>query len=276
MSDSTHGSRSLAVTRCVIVFGTLVPYTLIQWLLNTVWEARSRAFKRWYYRQVCRAIGLRVEKLGVIAPAGPMLVVANHVSYFDIAALGALLDCSFISRADVRNWPVIGWSAAIQGTLFIDRDRRQIRDHRDLLAQRLGRDERLVLFPEGTSSDGMRVLPFKSALFSVAERGYNGKAVMVQPVTIAYTKLDGLPMGRYLRPLFAWYGDMTFFGHLFLALSMGVVTVVVEFHPPVSPESFSSRKALSEHCHRVIARGLSEILAGRRLEMTETARICAE
>jgi len=134
---------------------------------------------------------------------------------------------------------------------------------RDALGERLREGDNLVLFPEGTSSDGSRVLPFKSSLLAVAEREINGQPLTVQPVSIAYTRLDGMPMGRYLRPFFAWYGDMDLAGHLWHAVGLGRVTVVVEFHDPVTLEQFGSRKALSDHCYEVVSRGVAAALAGR-------------
>src|SRR5690606_24800765 len=121
----------------------------------------------------------------------------------------------------------------------------------------------LILFPEGTSGDGTFVLPFKSALFSVAERRVGSEPLVVQPVSISYTRLDDVPMGRYLRPYFAWYGDMELPGHIWESLGLGRLTVVVEFHDPVTIESLGSRKALAEHCHAVIEAGVASAIGGR-------------
>ena len=269
------GSRVLACVRLLALFSSLVPFTLVQFVLIRSGSRRELAFKREYYRRMCRLMGLRIERRGKVSRERPTLLVANHVSYFDIAALGALVEGSFVSRADVREWPLIGWSASIQGTVFIERDRSQVRSHTDQVRERLEGGENLMLFPEGTSSNGTHVLPFKSALFSVAEYRIEERPLTVQPVSIAYTKLDGVPMGRYLRPLFAWYGDMGFFDHLFCALSLGVVTVVVEFHPVVRSDEFENRKMLSEHCRDTITFGLSSALAGRRTGAKPPAALTA-
>jgi 1-acyl-sn-glycerol-3-phosphate acyltransferase len=275
MSDCPFGSRLLALARLIALFSSLVPFTLVQFALSKSGSRRTHAFKREYYARMCRLMGLRIERRGKVSRKRPALFVANHVSYFDIAALGALVEGNFVSRADVRKWPLIGWSASVQGTVFIERDRSQVRAHTDQVRERLERRENLILFPEGTSGNGTHVLPFKSALFSVAEYRVEERPLAVQPVSIAYTKLDGVPMGRYLRPLFAWYGDMGFFNHLFCALSLGVVTVVVEFHPVVRLDEFESRKMLSEHCKNVITLGLSDALSGRRTESRPPAALTA-
>ncbi|MEE8246635.1 MAG: hypothetical protein V3S87_05170 [Alphaproteobacteria bacterium] len=120
-----------------------------------------------------------------------------------------------------------------------------------------------VLFPEGTSSDGNRVLPFKSSFFAVAEAPVRGRPLAVQPVSLACTRLDNIQMGRRLRPMFAWYGDMSLLPHLWRIFGAGSVTAVVEFHPVVTIDLFISRKTLAAHCHAEVAAGLSRALAGR-------------
>src|SRR5207247_7898948 len=118
-------------------------------------------------------------------------------------------------------------------SVFIDRQVRSTKEQREAIAGRLAAREALILFPEGTSGDGNRILPFKSALFSVAD-SKAGSPVLVQPVSIAYTRLDGMPIGRRLRPLFAWYGAMAMAPHLWTLLGLGTVEIVVEFHRPTS------------------------------------------
>src|SRR5205823_4355820 len=115
---------------------------------------------------------------------------------------------------------------------------------------------------EGTSGDGNRVLPFKSALFSVAAAATD--QVIVQPVSIAYTRLDGMPIGRRLRPLFAWYGSMAMAPHLWTLLGLGAVEIVVEFHPPTTLAECGSRKLLAGYCYERVAAGMANALSGRR------------
>ncbi len=263
MNDVGFGSRFLALSRAAVGFGSVVPYTLAQWVLERCGSRWRKPFKRWYYRNICRVLGLSVALRGKPASA-PALFVSNHVSYFDILVLGSVVDACFVSRADVRDWPLVGWSAAVQGTVFIERRRGEAKNHTDTIGERLAADDSLIVFAEGTSGDGNHVLPFKSTLFAAAERRPHGAPLTVQPVTLAYTKLDGVPMGRYLRPLFAWYGDMTLTMHVLRALSLGKVTVDIILHEPVTIDGFAGRKALSDHCRSQISRGLSEALSGRR------------
>ena len=192
-----------------------------------------------------------------------MLFVSNHVSYTDITVLGSLIVGSFIAKAEVAGWPLFGWLAKLQRTVFVDRRVRSTAAQRDAMTRRLAAGDALILFPEGTSGDGNRVLPFKSALFGAAERSRELAAITVQPVSIAYTRLDGMPLGRLLRPFFAWYGAAELAPHLWSMVGMGTVEVVVEFHPPTFLADCGSRKALARYCHARIAGGMAAALSGR-------------
>jgi 1-acyl-sn-glycerol-3-phosphate acyltransferase len=119
------------------------------------------------------------------------------------------------------------------------------------------------MFAEGTTSDGNRVLPFRSSLFATAEIDADGAPIRVQPISIAYTRLDGIPMGRHFRPYFAWYGDMEMLPHLWGIVGLGRSTVVVHFHKPVTIHDFPDRKALAAYCQAVVASGVSAALSGR-------------
>ncbi|MGH7076308.1 MAG: lysophospholipid acyltransferase family protein, partial [Stellaceae bacterium] len=224
----------------------------------------ARTLPRWYHRLSCRVLGIRLVFEGKPVETAPALYVVNHTSYLDIEILGATLEASFVSRADVANWPWFGWLAKLQRTVFIERNRGEALDHRNAMVRRFDRGDRLIVFPEGTSSDGSHVLPFKSSLFSVAEYRRDGVPVAVQPVAVAYTRLDGIPMGRCYRPFFAWYGDMDLAPHLWVLLGMGVLSVELTFFPPVTIDQFASRKALAQHCYRVIGDGVAASLSGRR------------
>lgn len=239
----------------------LGPYLI---LLACRWEGYSR-YARAYFRVCTRILGFHVVRRGAeISTARPTLFIANHASYLDIIILGSLLDGCFVAKSEVAGWPGFGYLARIAQTVFVDRKRGGSAKERDQLTDRLKAGDALILFPEGTSNDGNRVLPFKSSLFAVAQiQDAGGQPLPVQPVSVAYTRLDGLPMGRAFRPFYAWYGDMTLAGHLFAALGLGEATVEVIFHPVVSIADFKDRKALANHCYDVVAHGVVTALAGR-------------
>ena len=223
-----------------------------------------------YHRLCVRILGFQIRTHGEVVAKGPVLFACNHTSYSDISILGALLPASFVAKAEVAGWPFFGALAKLQRTVFVDRRPAKATVQRDEMVQRLESGDNLILFPEGTSSDGNAVLPFKSALFSVALIEPNGEPLLVQPVSIAYTRLDGMPVGRALRPYFAWYGDMTLAPHFWEVAGLGYATVDVVFHHPVTIRDCGTRKDLAEHCFQAVAGGVSVANAGR-LEGLRTA-----
>ena len=153
--------------------------------------------------------------------------------------------------------------AKLQRTEFVERRPSRTAHHRDRISARLAAGDRLILFPEGTSDDGVKVLPFKSALFAVAENPGLGTPLVVQPFSIAYTALDGLPIGREWRPLVAWYGDMDLSVHAWRILTFSGVRAEVRFHEPVTIAQYGSRKALAEHCFEIVSDGAAAANSGR-------------
>lgn len=216
-----------------------------------------------WHRGVCRMFRFRLELHGRLSRERPTLFVCNHTSYLDIVVLGAVLPGSFIAKVEVRGWPLFGLLARLQRTVFVERRPARTAQHRDEMTARLEGGDNLILFPEGTSNDGNRVLPFKSAFFGMAEKNIDGRPLKVQPVSVAYTRLDGIPIGRRLRPLFAWYGDMDLAPHLWSVAGMGRSGMTVQFHDVVTVEQFGSRKALAAHCENVISQGVSDAISGR-------------
>jgi 1-acyl-sn-glycerol-3-phosphate acyltransferase len=242
----------------------ILPYTV---LMTLRWKYRE--FGLFYWKVVTRICRVTVRTRGRLATDRPLVVVANHSSYMDIVILGRLIPGVFVAKAEVSGWPLFGLMARLARTVFISRQRGSTGTSKTQIESRLSEGEPLILFPEGTSNDGNRVYRFKSALFSVAEKPVilKGKgepqAVTVQPLSLAYTWVDGVPVGRAWRPIYAWYGDMDLASHLFRLLGFGAVTVDVIFHEPVLLSDFGSRKALSDHCHAVVARGVEGALTGR-------------
>jgi lyso-ornithine lipid O-acyltransferase len=179
--------------------------------------------------------------------------------------LDTLLAGSFVTKAEVAGWPVFGLLAKLQRSVFIERRPQRTATQRDAMRERIAVGDSLILFAEGTSSDGLRLRPFKSSFLALAEQpGPDGRPLTVQPVTVAYARLNGLPVGRRSMPVFAWVGDEDLAPHLWRFLKAGPGEAVVVFHPPVTLEQFGSRKALTRHCERVVAAGLSAVNSGRR------------
>jgi 1-acyl-sn-glycerol-3-phosphate acyltransferase len=216
-----------------------------------------------YHKLCCRIMGLNVRVVGAPAKARPTLFVSNHTSYLDIPVLGSVVPVAFVAKTEVAQWPGYGTLAKLQRTVFVDRRRNTTAKQRDRLQTRLAEGDALVLFPEGTSNDGNRILPFRSALLSVAEAASPDRPLTVQPVSIAYTSVNGVPLGWGLRPLVAWYGGMELAGHLWRFTRLGQVEVVVQFHDVVRVGDFASRKELTRHCSDAVAGGVDRALGGR-------------
>ncbi|HVO01867.1 MAG TPA: lysophospholipid acyltransferase family protein [Candidatus Cybelea sp.] len=254
----------------------ILAYLLLTFVLLPVQIAlvalRSRgaeSFPVFYHRLCARLMGVDVHTVGTVSRARPTLFVSNHTSYIDITVLGSVVPASFVAKAEVANWPLYGLLAKLQRTVFVDRKRQSSHRHRDQLQERLKAGDNLILFPEGTSNDGNRVLPFRSALLSVAETPLEDVSLTIQPVSIAYIGLNGIPMGHGLRPLVAWYGDMSLGPHLWQFSRLGKVTVVVEFHKPIDLKAIGSRKDLARYCLNAVAGGVERALTGRALAPVE-------
>jgi len=216
-----------------------------------------------YHRRCARLLGFDIRTHGALSAARPTLFVCNHITYLDIVTLGATLPASFVAKSEVAGWPFFGLLARLQRSVFVDRRPRSAAGQRDAMQKRLESGDNLILFPEGTSSDGVRVLPFKSALFSVAEREVNGAPLVVQPVSIAYAAIDGLPTGRAHMPRIAWYGDMGMAGHIWTALGLGRISVDIVLHAPTSFAAFANRREMARTCRSTVAEGVAHSLAGR-------------
>jgi 1-acyl-sn-glycerol-3-phosphate acyltransferase len=222
-----------------------------------------------YQRFLSRLFGIRVTIIGTPVQDRGVLMVSNHTSYLDILALGGIARVSFVAKSEVASWPLFGTFARLQRTVFVERQRRsQTGISRDQIRERLLEGDALVLFPEGTSNDGNRVLPFKSALMGAAESQIGtdsqGKPIYVpvQPVSISYVGVHGIPMGRENRPLYAWYGDMELVDHLWEGLKTGPVDVLIEFHEPMTVDMVGGRKNLARIVEEKIRRGQAMGLAG--------------
>jgi 1-acyl-sn-glycerol-3-phosphate acyltransferase len=241
----------------------LVPVILFQPLLLRLPGGAKEKVPYWFFKVSCRIMGIAVEVHGRRSPEQPVLYVANHISWLDIFTLGGVMTPSFVARADLEGWVGFGWLSTLRRTIFIDRENRaRSGAHLEQMIERLEAGDSLILFPEGTSSDGGRVLPFKSSLFAVAERWQGEKPLTVQPVTVAYTRINAMPLGRHFRSYVGWYGDMDLMPHVWELLGFGRVTAVITFHEPVTLQTVGGRKAMSAHCHAEIARRLEYLNGG--------------
>ena len=250
----------------LLVVVVLMPYQAMA--LRFGWRDR-KYFPHRFHRFLCKLFGIHVHVNGMPVQDRGVLMIANHTSYFDILALSCAARVSFVAKAEVAKWPFFGTLARLQRTVFVDRARRSATGEvRDLIRDRILDGDALVLFPEGTSHDGNTVLPFKSSLLGAAEAEVtdakgNRVHIPVQPVSVAYVGMQGLPMGREKRPLIAWYGDMDLVPHLWNAVKAGPIDVVIDFFEPMTVDTAGGRKALAAKAEALVRRGQSLALAGR-------------
>lgn len=257
------------IARLVAVLAVLALTTLLLLplqLLAIRFMPRRAAFLPMLWQRVARwLLGLRVSVEGVPASARPLLLVANHVSWLDIVTLGSIIPVSFIAKREVGEWPLVRHLARLQRSLFIDRTRRQQTSaHGAAIAARLEGGDVLVLFAEGTTGDGIAVLPFRSALVGAAARALGAdQCITLQPVAIAYTALQGLPIGRLRMSDVAWHGDMELAPHLAGLVGVGAIDAVVAFGEPISLAPGGDRKAVTAAAEAAVRGRVRAIHAGR-------------
>jgi 1-acyl-sn-glycerol-3-phosphate acyltransferase len=228
----------------------------------------ARKLPHWYHRQVCRMIGVRLAVEGEIVRDRPVLVVANHTSWLDIPVLSAVAPVSFVAKKEVGTWPFVASLARLQRTVFVDRERRAATgETASEIMARLAAGDSVVLFAEGTSSDGNRVLPFKTALFAAAKpparAASSGQEAVVQTLSIVYTRLHGVPFGRSDRPLVGWYGDMEMQSHAWQLLKAGPLDARIRIGPPVALDDFADRKDLARRSEDEVRSNVVSMLRDR-------------
>ena len=249
---------AIAVVRGVLLAATTYGGLLLLLVVRVIERpvaGPDRPLTPFITQGICR-VAIGILGIGYKVHGTPMshqgAAVANHASWLDIFALNACQRVYFVSKSEVSGWPAIGWLARATGTAFIDRDPTKAKAQQGLFEARIRAGHKLLFFPEGTSTDGKRVLRFKSSLFAAFFTHGLEHVMQIQPVSVIYHA----PKGRDPR-FYGWWGDMDFGPHLLLSLSQprqGSVEVV--FHDPVSVEDFASRKALAAYCEARVRDGL--------------------
>mgnify|MGYP000088347658 FL=1 len=202
----------------------------------------------YFYHKIClRIFGIKIKTFGKISINSPILLISNHASYLDIIILGSLFKTSFIAKKEISKWPLLGILAKLQNTIFIDRRVSSLKNQENQIIKHLNEKKNLVIFPEGTSSDGNRVLPFKSSLFNIFEKNLNSK-ILVQTITIVYKKINGIPMNRIERKNITWHSNMDLIPNIFNVLKKLSIEVEVIFNDEFLPSKEYDRKKLALHC----------------------------
>lgn len=243
------------------------PAGVVQAALIALPGDAKRWFARLYWATVCRILGLERRVIGTparrVRGRRPVLFACNHTSWLDVPALGGTLLACFVAKSEVGRWPVIRTIARLGRTVFVSRRASETGRERDGMRARLEDGDDLILFPEGTSSDGARVLPFRSSFFSVAETRDGTQGPLIQPVSIVYDRLDGLPMGKATRPVSSWYGDMDLGSHFWQLAGHRHLRATILLHEPLDPADYPSRKALARAVWQIVAESAARLRQNR-------------
>ncbi|MEM0899887.1 MAG: lysophospholipid acyltransferase family protein [Pseudomonadota bacterium] len=267
----------LTALRTARIIGVIVVATFVLLPFHLVSLAFKLPFRKTipvlWHRIVLYAFGMRVHVIGApdTSRAGGLLLASNHSTWIDIVALGSVTPLSFIAKAEVRDWPIFGYLARWQETVFVTRERRkETKNQTESVRSRLDEGDTIVLFPEGTTSDGNFLSTFKSSLFGAV--GITGKDAVedglmhtVQPVAICYVSWHGLPLGRYNRPLASWPGDIELVPHLKRVLAEGILDITISFGEPIEVDETLDRKDLCRRCEASVRDMLAASLRGEVL-----------
>jgi 1-acyl-sn-glycerol-3-phosphate acyltransferase len=236
----------LVLTRIVLMLGWIFLCMPIQIIVCAFKLPQRRTFPVIFHTVLLSHIlGMRVRIKGAVSPHHPTLFISNHISYLDILAIASTMPISFVSKAEVATWPLFGLLSTLQDTVFIKRMPRLTHQQSNVIADFLNTGKNLVIFPEGTSTDGTHLLPFKSSLlqsvFSVPHEG-----IHIQPIAISCAHMGGK------ASLYPWYGDMTLASHIWKIFQESGYEITLHFLPALPASQFDDRKALADYAYRQI------------------------
>ncbi|MDP3315421.1 MAG: lysophospholipid acyltransferase family protein [Devosia sp.] len=258
--------RSLFFIFCYLPF--MIVFVPIQFLISrSPWF--NNQIPRWFHWFGCRFLGMKVKVIGTPSTDRPTLIVSNHVSWTDIVAIGSKADVTFVAKSEIEKWFFVGFMASLMRTLFVDRKKRSdARRVSQEMGQRMASGGAVLLFAEGQSDIGTHVLPFRSALIGAAQHAMEdagARGVMIQPLTIAYTKLQGLPVGRTDRSFIAWIKSKSVKQNIREILTGGTREVVLAFGEPRPLLAGTDRKKIARETEAEVRRMLVALNRGTKL-----------
>ena len=255
--------RSIRLISILFFLSIFIIITIpIQFFLNIINTNLKNTYPIFFYKIIKFIVGINIEIKGfekTTQKGSATLYIANHVSWFDILCLGSILNARFVAKKEVASMGIFGFLAKLSNTFFIDNsNKNKLYEYNDFLREKLIKGESLILFPEGTTSDGNGIRKFKSSLFECLNSIDN--PINVQPISICYVNKNNIPMGFYARRFIAWVGDTSMVNSMKEFLSSGSITVNLIFHPKVIMNQFNDRKELSLFCEEQILIGLNKTI----------------
>jgi 1-acyl-sn-glycerol-3-phosphate acyltransferase len=260
----------LIVWTLLFLAAALVRLWILVWRPKNRWKIVSRMTQR-FVTLIRLIVNVRITLQGDLdlLDIKGAFIASNHLGYLDGFVLGSLFPTIFVSKLEVRGWPIIGWWTVLCGTVYIDRERKgKIPILVEEIAERLTQKANILIFPEGTSTAGDHLLPFQSAPFAAPLRAH----APIVPLTITYRRINGKPVTEANRDQIYWYGEMDFMTHFWKVLSLRNIEVAVKFHAPIDTAHYKntsvSRKQLSQACYHAIASGLQQDRKSQRAPLT--------
>lgn len=266
------------ILRTLFFVFVLVPFVLIglpfQYLITRLNLPFWNVLPRLFHKLGCMFLGLRVTMLGHPERTRPTLLVCNHISWTDIIAIGSVADVTFVAKSDIARWPVVGFMATMQKTIYVDRARKRdaSRTSREM-ASRLASGGDVLLFAEGQSDIGTHVLPFRSSLVGAAQTAMiesGARNVVIQPIAIAYTHLQGMPVSRNERAMIAWIKSKSVGENIHDILVGSVKSVAVAFGDAKPLSEADNRKLITKRCENEVRRMLVSLNRGGKLPVPTT------
>ncbi|MDA0763139.1 MAG: lysophospholipid acyltransferase family protein [Proteobacteria bacterium] len=249
-------------TKFFIFLILVAPMILISFIFGRIFPFVRNSLPVLFYRMIVWLISIKIEYEGNIEKSKRCnLFVSNHISYLDIPILGSQFPLKFVAKSEVKNWPIFGFLSRLAGTIFIKRVKSESLLQKYKIFKLLSEREKILIFPEATSSDGNRVLSFKSNVFSAVEN----QNFFIQPLVIIYSEINGIPINRWLRPIIAWYGDMILTQHLLILKNLKSIQAKIIYLEPVNSKDFTNRKDLSKYIEQKIYRAYSLSLSRKKL-----------
>ena len=250
-------------SKLLIILILLFPMILTSIFLGNMLPVIRKCFPVMFYRLLIWLLSIKIEYEGDFKNStNSNFFVSNHLSYLDIPILGSMFPLRFVAKSEVKHWPILGFLSKLASTVFIKRIKSDSLYQKNKIFNLLSEGEKLLIFPEGTTSDGNRVLPFKSSSFSALEN-HN---FIIQPLIIVYSDLNGIPINRWLKPIIAWYGDMELIPHLKILKNIKSINVKIIHLKPVNSINFSNRKELSNYLEQQAYASYSAALSRKKIE----------
>lgn len=274
---STIYQKVRATRKIIIVLGWTALCMPFQSLFIKLPGKAKINFARFYWRNVCRILGLDLRIFGKLETQNnqlgttkrPIIYIVNHTSWLDIPVLGGLLPGAFVAKEEIGSWPVISTLCRLGRVLFVSRQRQSTIKEQQTMEKRLEEGGNLILFPEGTSTEGSHLAPFLSSFFVLAKpinKNITYPIPIIQPISVVYDRLGMLPVNRLRRPIYSWYGDMELTPHLWDFCKWSDMRASIIYHEPLYPEDFKNRKQLSQKAWDIIATGTACLRQGKSEE----------